>query len=203
MIAVDEKGNIIDGDRIMYICGKHLKEKGQLKNDTVVTTIMSNIGLYRAFDEVGITSDKTAVGDRYVMEEMVKQGHNFGGEQSGHLIFLDHNTTGDGMLSGLQLINVMVEKEKSLSELASEIEIFPQVLKNVRVLDKNEVLTSNVIQEEIDRVEENLGDKGRVLVRPSGTEPVVRVMAEAPTKEECEKAVDQVVEAIEKTFGLK
>ncbi|MBU6080815.1 phosphoglucosamine mutase [Allobacillus halotolerans] len=203
LIAVDEKGNIIDGDRIMYICGKHLKEKGQLKNDTVVTTIMSNIGLYRAFDEVGITSDKTAVGDRYVMEEMVKQGHNFGGEQSGHLIFLDHNTTGDGMLSGLQLINVMVEKEKSLSELASEIEIFPQVLKNVRVLDKNEVLTSNVIQEEIDRVEENLGDKGRVLVRPSGTEPVVRVMAEAPTKEECEKAVDQVVEAIEKTFGLK
>lgn len=203
LIAVDEQGNIVDGDRIMFICGKHMKEKGQLKNDTVVTTVMSNIGLYRAFDELGIHSDKTAVGDRYVMEEMVKHGHNLGGEQSGHIIFLDHNTTGDGMLSGLQLISAMVEKNKKLSELAAEIEIFPQVLKNVRVLDKNEVQTNTFVQEEINRVEEELGDTGRVLVRPSGTEPLVRVMVEAPTKEECEQAVDEVVDAIEKTFGLK
>ncbi len=203
LIAVDEQGNIVDGDRIMFICGKHMKEKGQLKNDTVVTTVMSNIGLYRAFDELGIHSDKTAVGDRYVMEEMVKHGHNLGGEQSGHIIFLDHNTTGDGMLSGLQLISAMVEKNKKLSELAAEIEIFPQVLKNVRVLDKNEVQTNTFVQEEINRVEEELGDTGRVLVRPSGTEPLVRVMVEAPTKEECDQAADEVVDAIEKTFGLK
>ncbi len=203
LIAVDEQGNIVDGDRIMFICGKHMKEKGQLKNDTVVTTVMSNIGLYRAFDELGIHSDKTAVGDRYVMEEMVKHGHNLGGEQSGHIIFLDHNTTGDGMLSGLQLISAMVEKNKRLSELAAEIEIFPQVLKNVRVLDKNEVQTNTFVQEEINRVEEELGDTGRVLVRPSGTEPLVRVMVEAPTKEECDQAADEVVDAIEKTFGLK
>ncbi|MGM8216674.1 phosphoglucosamine mutase [Bacillaceae bacterium W0354] len=203
LIAVDEKGNIVDGDKIMYICGKFLKEKGRLKQDTVVTTVMSNIGLYRAFDEAGISTAKTAVGDRYVMEKMRENDFNLGGEQSGHIIFLDYNTTGDGMLSALQLVNVMQETGQSLSQLAEGMTKFPQVLKNVRVINKNEVQTNRIIQEEINKVEEELDDKGRVLVRPSGTEPLVRVMVEAPTKEECEKYVDQVVQVIQDTLGMK
>ncbi|WP_188208275.1 phosphoglucosamine mutase [Alkalibacillus aidingensis] len=203
LIAVDEKGNIVDGDKIMYICGKQLKKQGRLKKDTIVTTVMSNIGLYRALDELDIDTVKTAVGDRYVMEEMRANDYSLGGEQSGHIIFLDHNTTGDGMLSGLQLLNAMRESEKPLSVLAAEMEKFPQVLKNVRVINKQEVQMDQTIQEEIDHVEAKLGNKGRVLVRPSGTEPVVRVMVEAPTKEECEKYVDKVSTVIEETYGLK
>ncbi|MFD2043365.1 phosphoglucosamine mutase [Ornithinibacillus salinisoli] len=203
LIAVDEKGNIVDGDQIMFICAKYMNEKGFLRHNTVVSTVMSNIGFYKALDENGMRSDKTAVGDRYVMEEMRKGGYNLGGEQSGHIIFLDYSTTGDGMLSALQLVNVMKETGKPLSELASEMAVFPQVLKNVKVVDKQKALTDARILNEIEAVEQQLGDQGRVLVRPSGTEPLVRVMVEAPTKEECEKYADQVVKIIDDLLGLK
>ncbi|CDO03816.1 Phosphoglucosamine mutase [Oceanobacillus picturae] len=203
LIAVDEKGNIVDGDQIMFICAKHLKEKGNLRHSTVVSTVMSNIGFYKALEANGLRSDKTSVGDRYVMEEMRKGGYNLGGEQSGHIIFLDYITTGDGMLSALQLVNVMKETGKKLSELAGEMAIFPQVLKNVRVTDKNEALTNARILSEIEAVERELGEDGRVLVRPSGTEPLVRVMVEAPTKEECEKYVKRVVDLIEELLGME
>lgn len=203
LIAVDEKGNIVDGDQIMFICAKYMNEKGFLRKNTVVSTVMSNIGFYKAIEENGMRSDKTAVGDRYVMEEMRKGGYNLGGEQSGHIIFLDYNTTGDGMLSAIQLVNVMRETGKPLSELAGEMAIYPQVLKNVKVIDKNEALSNSRINEEIEAVEKELGDQGRVLVRPSGTEPLVRVMVEAPTKEECEKYVDQVANIIDQLLGMK
>jgi len=203
LIAVDEKGNIVDGDQIMYICAKHLNEKGMLNNSTVVSTVMSNIGFYKALEANGMRSDKTAVGDRYVMEEMRKGGYNLGGEQSGHIIFLDYISTGDGMLTAIQLVNVMKETGKKLSELAGEMVKFPQVLKNVRVTDKNEALTNTDVLNAIEAVEKELGDQGRVLVRPSGTEPLVRVMVEAPTKEACEKYVDQVVSVIKDLQGLK
>ncbi|SDR00601.1 phosphoglucosamine mutase [Virgibacillus salinus] len=203
LIAVDEKGNIVDGDQIMYICGKYMNEKGVLRHDTVVSTVMSNIGFYKALEENGMRSDKTAVGDRYVMEEMVRGGYNLGGEQSGHIIFLDYNTTGDGMLSAIQLINVMKETGKKLSELADEMEIYPQVLKNIRVIDKKSALTNPRINEAIEAVEKEMDGEGRVLVRPSGTEPLVRVMVEAPTKEACEKYADQVVTVIDDLLGMK
>ncbi|MGP4109196.1 phosphoglucosamine mutase [Virgibacillus sp. L01] len=203
LIAVDEKGNIVDGDQIMYICGKFMNEKGVLRHDTVVSTVMSNIGFYKALEENGMRSDKTSVGDRYVMEEMIRGGYNLGGEQSGHIIFLDYNTTGDGMLSAIQLINVMKETGKKLSELADEMEIYPQVLKNVRVIDKKSALTNPRINEAIEAVEKEMDGEGRVLVRPSGTEPLVRVMVEAPTKEACEKYADQVVTVINDLLGMK
>ncbi|MDY0407128.1 phosphoglucosamine mutase [Virgibacillus sp. 179-BFC.A HS] len=203
LIAVDEKGNIVDGDQIMFICGKYMNEKGFLKQHTIVSTVMSNIGFYKALEANGMRSDKTAVGDRYVMEEMRKGGYNLGGEQSGHIIFLDYSTTGDGMLSALQLVNVMKETGKPLSELASEMTIYPQVLKNVRVINKQEALSNQRILEEINAVENELGDQGRVLVRPSGTEPLVRVMVEADTKEKCEKYADQVADVIRQLYGMK
>ncbi|UJL46616.1 phosphoglucosamine mutase [Virgibacillus sp. NKC19-16] len=203
LIAVDEKGNIVDGDQIMYICAKYMNEIGVLKYNTVVSTVMSNIGFYKALEENGIHSDKTSVGDRYVMEEMRKGGYNLGGEQSGHIIFLDYVTTGDGMLSAIQLVNVMKETGKPLSELAGEMRIFPQVLKNVKVVDKNEALTNSRINSEIEAVEKELGDEGRVLVRPSGTEPLVRVMVEAPTKEDCEMYVERVAKVIDDLLGMK
>ncbi|GGA78713.1 phosphoglucosamine mutase [Ornithinibacillus halotolerans] len=203
LIAIDEKGNIVDGDQIMYICGKFMNEKGFLRQNTIVSTVMSNIGFYKALDEHGMSSVKTAVGDRYVMEEMRKSGYNLGGEQSGHIIFLDYSTTGDGMLSAIQLVNVMKETGKPLSELANEMTIYPQVLKNVRVTDKERALNDAAIKAEITKVEEALGSNGRVLVRPSGTEPLVRVMVEAPTKEECETYTDQIVQVIEDLLGIK
>ncbi|WP_091500169.1 phosphoglucosamine mutase [Amphibacillus marinus] len=203
LIAVDEKGQIVDGDQIMYICAKHLNERGLLRHSTVVSTVMSNLGFYKAIEEQGIKSDKTAVGDRYVVEEMRKGGFNLGGEQSGHIVFLDYITTGDGMLSALQLINVMKHTGKKLSELAGEMEIFPQVLKNIKVIDKHEALVNPRIQETIQEVETEMGDEGRVLVRPSGTESLVRVMVEAPTIERCNEAVDRVVQTIEEVLGLK
>ncbi|SHF73002.1 phosphoglucosamine mutase [Ornithinibacillus halophilus] len=203
LIAVDEKGNIVDGDQIMYICAKYMNEKGFLRHNTVVSTVMSNIGFYKALEENGMRSDKTAVGDRYVMEEMRKGGYNLGGEQSGHIIFLDYSTTGDGMLSAIQLVNVMKETGKPLSELAEEMTIFPQVLKNIRVVDKQKALSDSRILSEIESVERELGDEGRVLVRPSGTEPLVRVMVEAPTKEQCEKYADRVVALIDSLLGTK
>ncbi|MBU5267894.1 phosphoglucosamine mutase [Virgibacillus proomii] len=203
LIAVDEKGKIVDGDQIMFICAKYMNEKGLLRHNTVVSTVMSNIGFYKALEANGMRSDKTAVGDRYVMEEMRKGGYNLGGEQSGHIIFLDYNTTGDGMLSALQLVNVMKETGKPLSELASEMKVYPQVLKNVKVTDKEEVLHHPEIKQEIEAVEQELGTQGRVLVRPSGTEPLIRVMVESPTKEECNKYVNQIVERIEKLIGAE
>lgn len=203
LIAVDEKGNIIDGDQIMFICAKYLNEKGGLNDNTVVSTVMSNLGFYKALEEHGMRSEKTAVGDRYVMEEMRKGGYNLGGEQSGHIIFLEHTTTGDGMLSALQLVNVMKETGKPLSELASVMTVFPQVLKNVKVIDKREAQTHPQIRREIEAVEKELGSQGRVLVRPSGTEALVRVMVEAPTKEDCERYADQVADVIDRLLGMK
>ncbi|HLS09586.1 phosphoglucosamine mutase [Lentibacillus sp.] len=203
LIAVDEKGNVVDGDQIMYICGKYMNQKGVLRHNTVVSTVMSNLGFYKALEENGMRSDKTAVGDRYVMEEMRKGGYNLGGEQSGHVIFLDYNTTGDGMLTALQLVNVVKETGKPLSELAGEMTIYPQVLKNVKVLDKHKAMTNPKIQEAIGRVEKEMNGEGRVLVRPSGTEPLVRVMVEAPTKEDCEKYADQVATVIDDLLGMK
>ncbi|MFD2759911.1 phosphoglucosamine mutase [Lentibacillus juripiscarius] len=203
LIAVDEKGAIVDGDQIMYICGKHMNQKGLLRHQTVVSTVMSNLGFYKALEENGMRSDKTAVGDRYVMEEMRKGGYNLGGEQSGHVIFLDYNTTGDGMLTALQLVNVMKETGKPLSELAGEMDIYPQVLQNVRVIDKHKAMTNQKIQEAIDDVEAEMGGEGRVLVRPSGTEPLVRVMVEAPTKEDCEKYASKVATVIDELLGMK
>ncbi|GGM39227.1 phosphoglucosamine mutase [Paraliobacillus quinghaiensis] len=203
LIAVDELGQIVDGDQIMYICAKHMNDKGLLRHSTVVSTIMSNIGFYKAVEAQGMKSDKTAVGDRYVMEEMRKGDYNLGGEQSGHIIFLDYITTGDGMLSALQLVNVMKETGKKLSELAGEMEKFPQVLKNVKVIDKHQALVHPRIQEVIEKVDAEMGDNGRVLVRPSGTESLVRVMVEAPTLERCNEAVDEVVNVIDELLGMK
>lgn len=203
LIVVDEKGNIVDGDQIMYICADYLNKRGLLRHSTVVTTVMSNLGFYKAIEEKGIKSDKTDVGDRYVVEEMRKGGYNFGGEQSGHIIFLDYITTGDGMLTALQLIDIMRESGKKLSELASKMEKFPQVLKNVKVIDKHQVLVNPHIQEAINKVEQDMGDEGRVLVRSSGTESLVRVMVEAPTIERCHEVADQVVAVIEERLGLE
>lgn len=203
LIAVDENGNIVDGDQIMFICAKFLNERGLLRQNTVVSTVMSNIGFYKALDENEIKSSKTSVGDRYVMEEMRKGGYNLGGEQSGHIIFLNYITTGDGMLSALQLVNVMKETGKALSELAAEMTIYPQVLRNVKVTNKEEALNNPQILNEIEAVERELGENGRVLVRPSGTEPLIRVMVEASTEEECEKYVDRIVKLVDDLLGFK
>ncbi|OEH92609.1 phosphoglucosamine mutase [Bacillus solimangrovi] len=202
LIAIDEKGQIVDGDQIMFICAKYMKNKGQLKDDTVVSTVMSNLGFYKATEAQGIHSVKTAVGDRYVMEEMRKEGYNLGGEQSGHIIFLDYTTTGDGLLSAIQLVNILKAEGRSLSELAGEMEKFPQVLKNVRVTDKQQVSSNSHIIEAIKEVEQEMNGDGRILVRPSGTEPLVRVMAEAPTKELCEIYVNKVVEVVNVQLGM-
>jgi phosphoglucosamine mutase len=203
LIAVDEKGRIVDGDQILFICGKYMNEKGYLKHSTIVSTVMSNLGFYKALEENGMQSKQADVGDRFVMEKMREGGFNLGGEQSGHIIFLDHSTCGDGMLSALQLINVMKETGKKLSELASEMSVFPQVLKNVKVINKQSVMTHPKILDEIDAVDKEMGDSGRILVRPSGTEELVRVMVEAESKEDCEKYVDRVVSVIENLIGLK
>jgi phosphoglucosamine mutase len=203
LIAVDEKGNLVDGDQILFICGKYMQAKGALKHETIVSTVMSNIGFYKAVEESAMHSEQTAVGDRYVMERMRSGGYNLGGEQSGHIIFLDFIKTGDGMLSALQLVNVMKETGKPLSELAAEMKIYPQVLKNVKVTDKNEALANPVILQEVEAVEAELGSEGRVLVRPSGTEELVRVMVEATTEEECNKYADQIVAVIHDVLGLE
>ncbi|HEX6594081.1 MAG TPA: phosphoglucosamine mutase [Bacillota bacterium] len=203
LIAVDEKGKIVDGDQIMFICAKYMNDKGFLNHSTVVSTIMSNIGFYKALERHGLQSEKTNVGDRYVMEKMREGGYNLGGEQSGHIIFLDYNTTGDGLLSALQLINVMKETNKPLSELAGEMPIYPQVLKNVEVANKADVLNHPQITEAIESVEQQLGNEGRILVRPSGTEPLIRVMVEAHSEEQCERYADHVAKVVEKLYGTK
>ena len=195
-IAVDEKGNVVDGDLILYIYGKYMKERGKLLNNTVVTTIMSNFGLYKAFDEAGINYEKTAVGDKYVYENMVQNGHRIGGEQSGHIIFSKYATTGDGILTSMKMMEVILAKKLPLSKLAEPVTIYPQVLKNVRVKSKPEAQNDPDVQEAVAKVAEMLGDTGRILVRESGTEPVIHVMVEAETESLCEKYVDQVIDVI-------
>ena len=197
-LAVDRNGNLVDGDLIMYICGKYMKEQGVLVGNKIVTTIMSNFGLYKALDREGIGYEKTAVGDKYVYENMSRNGYCLGGEQSGHIIFSKNATTGDGILTSLKVMEVMLEKKQPLDQLASEVEIYPQVLKNVRVKDKKAAQEDADVQAEVSKVTEALGDDGRILLRQSGTEPVVRVMVEAPDHHTCEKYVDQVIEVMKK-----
>lgn len=195
-LAVDENGELVDGDKIMYICGKYMKEQGTLVNNTVVTTVMSNFGLYKAFEREGITYEKTAVGDKYVYENMAQNGHCLGGEQSGHIIFSKHATTGDGILTSLKVMEVILEKKQTLGKLASEVEIYPQVLKNVRVKSKAEAQDDADVQAEVQKVADALGGTGRILLRQSGTEPLIRVMVEAETDEICGKYVDQVIDVM-------
>ena len=196
-LAVDEKGNIITGDHIIYIFAKMLKENNELNKNTAVTTVMSNLGLYKAFDREGIDYIKTQVGDKYVSEEIKKHGYSVGGEQSGHIIFTKYATTGDGVLTSLKLIEAMVKQKMPLSLMLKDLVIFPQELKNIRVKDKNTVLHDEDIQKSIENISEELGDSGRILVRPSGTEPLIRIMVEAETEEICNKYIDIVSKIIE------
>ncbi|HWJ02084.1 MAG TPA: phosphoglucosamine mutase [Verrucomicrobiae bacterium] len=196
VIAVDEEGNIVDGDHIMVICSTHLKRKGQLPHDTVVVTVMSNLGLRLGLKDANIKVLETQVGDRYVLEELLKSGAGFGGEQSGHIIFLEHNTTGDGIVTGLQLAAVVKETGKTLSELAAQMERLPQVLVNVRVSDKKAAMENDEVKQAIEKGESILGDRGRILVRPSGTEPKVRVMAEGPDENQLQDIVDEIAAVI-------
>ena len=195
-LCVDEKGNVVTGDHILYIYGLYMKERGKLLNNKVVTTVMSNFGLYKALDKVGIEYEKTKVGDKYVYENMVKNGHRIGGEQSGHIIFTKYATTGDGILTSLKLMEAMLAKGKPMSELAAPVVFYPQVLKNVRVKSKPDAQNDPDVQAAVQAVADALGDTGRILVRESGTEPVIRVMVEAESDETCEKYVDQVIEVI-------
>lgn len=195
-LCVDEKGNVISGDHILYIYGRYMKERGKLVTNTVVTTIMSNFGLYKALDELGIDYAKTKVGDKYVYEYMQQSGARIGGEQSGHIIFSKYASTGDGILTSLKMMEVMLAKKKPLSELAAPLHIYPQVLENVRVTDKTTAQADSDVQAKVLQVAQKLGDTGRVLVRESGTEPVLRVMVEAPEQDICQQYVDEVVAVI-------
>ncbi len=201
-LVVDEKGDVVTGDHILYIYGLYMKERGKLANNKVVTTIMSNFGLYKALDKVGIEYDKTKVGDKYVYENMVQTGNRIGGEQSGHIIFTKYATTGDGILTSIKMMEVMLAKEKPMSELAAPVVFYPQVLKNVRVKSKPDAQNDPDVQAAVAKVAEELGDTGRILVRESGTEPVIRVMVEAESDEICEKYVDQVIDVIAKKGHL-
>ena len=201
-LAVDEKGNLVDGDQIMYLCGLYMKERGELNNNTVVTTVMSNMGLYKALDAAGIAYEQTAVGDKYVFENMQKNNHALGGENSGHIIFSKHAMTGDGILTSLKIMEVMLEKKQPLSELLKDMKIYPQVLKNVRVRDKKEAREDAEVQAAVKAGEELLSGDGRILLRESGTEPLIRVMAEAGTMELCNRVVDDIV-AVLKKFEVK
>ena len=195
-LCVDEKGNVITGDHILYIYGCYMKERGKLLNNTVVTTVMSNFGLYKAFDKAGIDYEKTDVGDKYVYENMVRNGHRIGGEQSGHIIFAKYATTGDGILTSLKMMEVMMAREKPLSALAAPVRIYPQVLKNVRVKSKPEAQNDPDVQAAVRKVAGELGQEGRILVRESGTEQLIRVMVEAGSFETCEQHVDYVIDVI-------
>lgn len=203
LIAVDENGQIVDGDRIMFIIGKHLSEQGKLAQNTIVTTVMSNLGFHKALDAQGINKVVTAVGDRYVVEEMRKNGYNLGGEQSGHVIIMDYNTTGDGQLTAIQLTKVLKETGKTLSDLASEVTIYPQKLVNIRVENsmKDKAMDVPVIAQVIEKMEAEMAGNGRILVRPSGTEPLLRVMAEAPTTEEVDYYVDTIAKVVQEEIG--
>ena len=195
-LAVDANGNCVNGDQIMYLCGMHMKEQGRLANNTIVATIMSNFGFFKALDEAGVAYEKTKVGDKYVYENMAANGHMIGGEQSGHIIFREYATTGDGMMTSLMIMEALIASGKSIAELASPMEVFPQVLKNVRVIDKATTLANPAVQEAIAAADKALEGSGRVLVRESGTEPVIRVMAEAPSTELCEEQVDAIIACI-------
>ncbi len=195
-LCVDEKGNVVDGDQILYLYASYLKEKGELLKNTVVTTVMSNFGLYKALDDLGITYEKTPVGDKYVYERMASGGYSLGGEQSGHIIFSKYATTGDGLLTSLKVMQAMLDKKRPLSALVAPMRVYPQVLKNVRVTDKRATLNDEYLLAAIQAVEKDLQGSGRVLVRQSGTEPVVRVMVEAETLEKCEQKVEKIVEVI-------
>ncbi len=195
-LAVDENGRIVDGDLILYVCGKYLKEQGRLNNDTIVTTIMSNLGLYKACDKVGLKYERTAVGDKYVYENMLQNNYSLGGEQSGHIIFSKYATTGDGILTSLLLMEVMLEKKMSLGALTEEVKIYPQLLKNVRVHDKKTARENEAMLAAVEKAAQELGSEGRILVRESGTEPLIRVMVETATNELCAKYVDDVVKVI-------
>ena len=197
-LAVDENGTLVDGDLILYIMGRYMKEKGTLEGTKVVTTVMSNFGLYKALDEIGVGYEKTAVGDKYVYENMRENGHYIGGEQSGHIIFSKYATTGDGMLTAIKIMQVMIDKKQPLSQLIKDVKIYPQVLKNVRVADKDSVLNDPDVQAAAALAEAELAGNGRLLLRKSGTEPLIRVMAEAPSYEQCEEKVDSVISAIRK-----
>ena len=201
-LAVDENGNEVNGDKIMYICAKYLKGKGQLPSNTVVTTIMSNFGLYKALDAAGINYEKTAVGDRYVYENMKAYNHLIGGEQSGHIIFRKHARTGDGLITAIMLMEVMIETQLPLSVLAEGCKMYPQVLKNVVVDDKDGTLAEQKVMDAVNECTEQLGDTGRVLLRKSGTEPVLRVMSEATSLEDCEKYVDFIINAMKESGHL-
>lgn len=195
-LAVDENGKLIDGDLILYVCGKYLKEQGRLNCDTIVTTVMSNLGLYKACDKVGLKYEKTAVGDKYVNENMMKNNYSLGGEQSGHIIFSKYARTGDGILTSLMLMEVMLEKKQSLAQLTEEVKIYPQLLKNVRVADKKTARENPAVVAAVEKVAQELGNDGRILVRESGTEPLIRVMVEAATDELCAQHVDAVIDVI-------
>ena len=195
-LCVDEKGNVVTGDHILYIYGRYMKERGKLITNTVVTTVMSNFGLYKALDELGIDYAKTAVGDKYVYEYMQQHGSRIGGEQSGHIIFSKYASTGDGILTSLKMMEVMMARKKPMSELAAPMKVYPQVLKNVKVTDKAAAQADPDVQAAVAKVAEALGDTGRILVRESGTEPLVRVMVEAPEHDTCQKYVDEVVNVI-------
>lgn len=196
-IAVDNEGRVVDGDLILYVCGTYLKEKGALLNNTVVTTVMSNMGLYKAFDKCEIEYEKTSVGDKYVAQCMVENGYCLGGEQSGHIIFSKYGATGDGIMTSLRIMEALTERKITLSEAIKPVVIYPQVLKNVRVHSKKETMENICVEEIIQKVESELGEDGRVLVRESGTEPLVRVMIEAKTEELCHLCVDQIVAVME------
>ena len=204
LIAVDENGEIVDGDKIMYIIGSYLSSKGLLEKNTIVTTVMSNLGFHKALDAKGIQKEITAVGDRYVVEEMRKSGYNLGGEQSGHVVIMDYNTTGDGQLTGVQLTKIMQETGKKLSELAAEVTIYPQKLVNIRVENsmKDKSMEVQAIREIIEKMEAEMAGNGRILVRPSGTEPLLRVMAEAPTDQEVDYYVDTIAAVVQAEIGL-
>lgn len=195
-LCVDENGDLVDGDAILYIYGCYMKERGKLFGNKVVTTVMSNFGLYKAFDAVDIDYEKTAVGDKYVYENMVQNGYRLGGEQSGHIIFKKYATTGDGILTAIKMMEVMLEKKKTLSELRAPFKVFPQVLKNIRVQDKATVNADAEVQSKVEEIAKRLGDDGRILVRESGTEPLIRVMVEAGELETCQSYVDEVIDLI-------
>jgi len=195
-LAVDEKGSVIDGDLILYLCGVYMSERGELNNSTIVTTIMSNLGLFKALEKKGIACEKTAVGDKYVYENMVNNGHSLGGEQTGHTIFAKHATTGDGVLTSLKIMEAMLEKKTSLSKLVEEVELFPQLQINVKVKNKKEARADEEVAAKIGQIAEILGRDGRIIVRESGTEPVLRVMVEAATEEICRKYVYEVIDVL-------
>lgn len=201
LIAVDEKGEVIDGDHIMAICGTYLNKIGRLKNSTVVTTVMSNMGLEAAFKKAGIKMLRTKVGDRYVLEEMLKYGYNLGGEQSGHIIFIDHNSTGDGLITAVNLLKIMIDEGKPLSELKKIMTVFPQLIINLKVNDKSKYIGNKNIESAVQKAQKCLSDKGRAVVRPSGTEPLIRIMVEGEDRKDIERVAMQLAQIIEKELS--